>query len=528
MDETPRPTWPARYATWLALLVIALAIALTQFGEMLHETLDPDEASFILMGADVASGHLPFVEQFDLKPPMIFLVLGGVIALFGKSLIAIRLTGDLFLFVTAALIFQTVRRMTGTAAALGGALLYVAMTGLDFGQPTYSELPATAFLMTAVLALCRAPVTLRSAAIAGLAVSLAVLTRTNLYPIPIGVGLLLLAANCLRTAPVVPKAWLAFGFAGLVPPALLVLVYAAAGEIATLKLAMIDVPLAYSGQVGPLAALKSHVEQFHVTVTMAPLVLIPAVLLIAAGIVAALWRAGKDRDAGRRWDLLVLFVLTGLAGLSVIISGAAYPHYWLQILPFLAFFAAFAFAALGHLLRSPSLAPLIVALPLASALCLRAPDALALASAPSHYNAGYDIAAATRRISASNVHKPRVWSLYKHLIHWYLGAPQLSRAGVHPDNLARHAIIDTLADHGYVSRDEIGRIMHGLPDFVVTDTMGRGVTWVRGAGKPVDAWLAQHYHLDARFGEVLVYRRNQSPASSRNSPALIGWARRKP
>lgn len=123
------------------MLALALAVGLTQLGEMAREVIDPDESSFILMGVDVAAGHLPFVHQFDLKPPVIVLLLGGLFALFGESLLATRLLGDGLVLVTAALVFLIARPLTGYAAALSGSLIWVVLASLDLGQPTYSELP---------------------------------------------------------------------------------------------------------------------------------------------------------------------------------------------------------------------------------------------------------------------------------------------------------------------------------------------------------------------------------------------------
>ncbi|MFM5884526.1 MAG: hypothetical protein ACKOQ3_04225 [Novosphingobium sp.] len=249
MKALPRPN------AVLAALILALFVLATQFVSVGREVIDPDESTFILMGADVAKGHLPFVEQFDLKPPMIFLAIGAVLAVFGKSIAAVRLLGDAMLLGTAMLTFCFARRLTGAWSALGGALLYVAFASLDLGQPTYSELPALLLGMGALLVLAAPPVTLRKAALAGLLLSLAVLSRTNLYQLPVVFGLLLLVAALRKCGQVHPRAWLAFGLGGLVPVAAMVLVYGLAGQLAVLKLAMIDVPLAYAQQVGPGAAL---------------------------------------------------------------------------------------------------------------------------------------------------------------------------------------------------------------------------------------------------------------------------------
>lgn len=493
---------PARPSAPIAALILGLAVLATQFVSLGREVIDPDESTFILMGADVAKGHLPFVTQFDLKPPMIFLLIGGVLATFGKSLVAVRLLGDFLLFGTAMLTFRFARHLVSAWAALGGALIYVAFASMDLGQPTYSELPALFFGMAALLALVRTPVTLARAAVAGLCLALAVLSRTNLYQLPIVFGLLLLIATLRKNAAVHPRAWLAFGLGGLVPVALMVLVYALAGQLSVLKLAMIDVPLAYAQQVGPVQAVLENIKQFYVTTTMEPLIVIPLVLLVGAGFVrAAALRSTHSWPLG----LIALALVTLLV--SLIFSGAVYPHYWLQLAPVLAVLAAL---GLDQIARLPRAAPLAIAVglvPTGTAVAERLPQAVAVIADPSATERHFEVAKAARFIEASGEPNPTVWPWRKQLIDWYLDAPQLSKAGVQPENIARPAIVGPLAEHGYVGPDEVGRLMAMLPTFVVTDAKGKGLEWMRATGRPVDLWLAQHYGLDAQFGDVLVYRR---------------------
>ncbi|MEQ1499351.1 MAG: glycosyltransferase family 39 protein [Novosphingobium sp.] len=499
MENTLRGSRPT---TSFAALVLVLAVLTTQFVGLGREVIDPDETTFILMGADVANGHLPFVNQFDLKPPVIFLLIGGVLAAFGKSLVAVRLLGDFLLFGTALLTFSFARQIASGWAALGGALIYVAFASLDLGQPTYTELPALFFAMAALLALARTPVAPLRAGLAGLFLALAVLSRTNLYQLPIAFGLLLLIASLRKSDMVHPRAWLAFGMGGLVPVALLVIAYGLAQQLAVLKLAMIDVPLAYAAQVGPGEAILENIRQLYVTATIEPLILIPFAVLVAAG----LWGAFVRRQA-QPWPLLVATL--ALAGLlvSLAFSGAVYPHYWLQIGPVLALFAAL---GLDRLARLPKATPLALAagtLPLAAAVAEQLPQGIAVVTDPSHTESAFEIAQAARFIKSNGRSHPSVWPWRKQLIDWYLDAPQLSKAGVQPENIARPAIIGPLAKAGYVGSDEIGRLMAMRPDFVVTDGQGKGLAWMRATGRPVDQWLAQNYELEAQFGDVLVYRR---------------------
>lgn len=488
----------------VAACVLALAVLLTQFVGLGREVMDADESTFILMGTDVASGHLPFVGMFDLKPPVIFLLIGGVIAAFGKSLVAVRLLGDVLLFGTAMLTFRFARHAVNPWAALGGALCYVAFASLDLGQPTYSELPALFFAMFALLMLVRTPVSLGRAALAGLGLALAVLSRTNLYQLPIVFGALLLAAALRRDARVAPRAWLAYGLGGLAPVAVLVAAYAAAGQLSVFKLAMLDVPLAYAQQVGPFDAVIEHISQFYVATTFEPLIIIPFVALIGCGVLRGvlLWRQDQAR-----WPLL----LTGLALVAVLISlafsGAVYPHYWLQALPVLAVLAALGLDGLARLPRAVPLAVVAGLIPIATASAERAPQGLAVITDPAQTEGYFDVARAARFIRATGPAKPTVWPWRYQLVSWYLDTPPLSKAGVQPENIGRPPIVGPLARAGYVGPDEVGRLMQARPDFVVTDAKGKGLTWMRAAKPETEAWLAQNYEIDAQFDDVLVYRR---------------------
>ena len=493
-----RPTAP------IAALILALAVLVTQFVSLGREVIDPDESTFILMGADVASGHLPFVAMFDLKPPMIFLLIGSVLAAFGKSLVAVRLLGDVLLFGTAMLTFRFARHLTSGWAALGGALGYVAFASMDLGQPTYSEIPALFFGMFALLMLVRTPVSPGRAALAGLGLALAVLSRTNLYQLPIVFGLLLLVASLRQREQAHPRAWLAFGLGGLVPVAALVLTYAAAGQLPVLKLAMIDVPWAYAQQVGPAAAVIEHIKQFYVSTTMAPLIVIPFVLLALGGMGQAvrLWR-----DAAQRWAVMLITLAVATLLVSLALSGAVYPHYWLQLLPVLAVLCALGLDLFASLPRAAPLAVLAGLLPIATASAERLPQAASVISDPAATEGHFQVAKAARFITSTGGPKASVWPWRYQLVSWYLDDAPLSKAGVQPENIGRPPIAGPLAEHGYIGPDEIGRLMQLKPDFIVTDAKGKGQAWLRATETPIDAWLAQNYELEAQFGDVLVYRR---------------------
>ncbi|WP_296678250.1 hypothetical protein [Novosphingobium sp.] len=499
----------------VAAFVLACSVLVTQLGGLGREVIDPDESTFILMGADVARGHLPFVTQFDLKPPMIFFLIGGTLAAFGKSIAAVRLLGDALLLGTALITFLLTRRVTSDWAALGGALLYVCFASLELGQPTYSELPALFFGMGGLLALACSPVTLGRAALAGLLMSLAVLSRSNLYPLPLVSGLLLLGVAVRKDPQVKMAAWLTFGLGGLIPVALLIFAYARAGQLAVLKLAMIDVPLVYAQQVGIAEAVLDNLQQLYVITTMQPMIVAPFVAAAATGWTVIGARLLYPASQVERWTLGLITLAALAVVFSLVTSGAVYPHYWLQLLPLLAIACAAALDFAASLRFGRWMAVSLVALPLGSAFVRTMPQALQVATAQYHQAEPFDIATAARHIERSGVTNPTVWAWRKQLIGWYLDSPQLSKAGVQPENIARPAIAGPLAAHGYISKDEVSRLLDMEPDFVVTDAAGIGSSWMRATGRPTDAWLAARYRLDQRFGDVLVYRRINALSQSR-------------
>lgn len=182
-------------ALWLTALV--LAVGATQIRSLEQEYFN-DESTAVVMAGHLLDGNLPYVQLFDNKPPMIFLLLAGAMALFGESLLVVRAVGDFFLLLSAAAVFAIAQRRAGPAAAGLGALLLIAIHAKGPGTPTMAALPAMALALAALWLLLARRKRLWAVAAAGLLLSLATLTRTNL-------GLLALAcAVWLGVAPLRP------------------------------------------------------------------------------------------------------------------------------------------------------------------------------------------------------------------------------------------------------------------------------------------------------------------------------------
>jgi hypothetical protein len=63
--------------SWLWLSAFAVLIVVTHLGSLSREVINWDESTFMLMAQDILRGHLPYLAQYDNKPPGIFFALAA-------------------------------------------------------------------------------------------------------------------------------------------------------------------------------------------------------------------------------------------------------------------------------------------------------------------------------------------------------------------------------------------------------------------------------------------------------------------
>jgi 4-amino-4-deoxy-L-arabinose transferase-like glycosyltransferase len=113
-------------------LVIALAVLC--FGLLrapyLSVPLERDEGEYAYIAQRMLAGDMPYRDAFDQKPPAIFFVYLGTLALLGESVEAIRVAMHLWTAATGLLLFALVHSLAGGLAA-GFALLVFAISTTD-------------------------------------------------------------------------------------------------------------------------------------------------------------------------------------------------------------------------------------------------------------------------------------------------------------------------------------------------------------------------------------------------------------
>ena len=462
----------SRSGFWV--LVFVLTVGVTQIGSLEREVIDWDESTFILMAANVLDGHLPYVELFEIKPPMLFFMLAGVMAVFGESLLVVRLFGDVCILASCLAVFAIARRWTDPISAGLGTLTFIAISSVySFGQHTSSELPATAMLMAALWLLLAWRDRMWGVACAGLLVSLATLTRSNLGVAAVAFAGWLLVAYVRPSFGAHRWAFAAFVGAGAIPPGLLVLLYWAADALFELRVSIIDAPLAYAGhQLSVLEALAQHTDLWWGMAKIDPY-LIGTWTVLTAGVLT--WvsirvlreRAGSESPRSGASEGL-LWVTFAAVLFSIMVGGAAYEHYWLQLFPLYGVFCARAFGWAHSWIALRRLGYALVLVCVASALWNTVPSAARLIVDPDHLSKSHYIRHAARLIAADRHPDDTVWAFYDLPILWYLNEKPISKMLLPANLLRKHAIMVPLARSGYIASDELYRIMDTRPTYLVT------------------------------------------------------------
>lgn len=176
----------------------AVAILATRLGRLEREVIDWDESSSILMASHMLDGHLPYVEIYDNKPPMLFFLLAGAMWVFGESLWVARLYGACCLWISCLAVFAIAARHTTRMHAALAAFLLIAVHSVNYGQYTSGELPATAALMGALWICIAHGYSLPALAATGVLMSVATLIRSNLVVVTIAFGAWLAVATSRR------------------------------------------------------------------------------------------------------------------------------------------------------------------------------------------------------------------------------------------------------------------------------------------------------------------------------------------
>ncbi|MGC9196268.1 MAG: ArnT family glycosyltransferase [Syntrophobacteraceae bacterium] len=496
-----------RSTTIKILLILAAITFLVRLPYLFGDVIDPDEGSFVLMGQDIVDGNLPYDRLWDLKPPLLFYFFAATIAVFGKSIPAVRFTGSLCAFAGAWLIFLCAQRLRGAQTGFIAALLFLITSTLsESGAGVVSEIIAVVPLMAAMLVMSKDQLRSRDFFLAGLFICLACLVRLNLAYVAVAGGLLLLSGKFIRTNVRFWQRLLPYIAGGIIPLLLVFIPYVLKGKEHLFYTSVIYAPLNYSNsQLSSLQAMRKYIGSAFE----------PARLLVGFPIFACLllgapkfFSVRKEFSDSTKTFLAMLTVFAVATAFSIVKSGAAFEHYLIQVLPFAAIFSAF---FLEGLLQTRwkrlvvVLSALYLLLPLGQiASAYEVVLSRAGAGQTLVYGPCYEIAAYLKTANPKN--KP-VYFMGGQMGEWLLGLKPISKEVTTPSNIGREYILKALDGPSATTYSVLASILAKKPQFIVKESSVWYLTTHPRASGLLSQELFMDYEPVREIGAFLIYKR---------------------
>lgn len=300
--------------------------------------LSCDEGIFAVMArGPLVTGTPLYLGHYENKPPVVFLLYGLVMYLFGPGLWKVRLLFAACVFLTAGLLTQWLRTLVGWRPALLAGLLYPLLSVVVVTGKAYTEIPLALFTTAAFYALwCgfRQPRG-RWWTVAGVCLGLALASK-QVAIFEIAVTAVVLGAGRRQLAGKAGRAALQVG-AGLVAVwALIVAWLALTGQLAAFWFCL------YTLMLAPHVAAEPGEVLDHFVRWWLPILLTTAPLWFGVGRGMRRGLPREDPQAGRLARLWLLAALVGAAA-----SRQLWPHYALQFLPPLLLAGVLGLADLG-------------------------------------------------------------------------------------------------------------------------------------------------------------------------------------
>jgi hypothetical protein len=466
---------PERRQSWAATGLIALLVLLTRVPYFFEYVIDVDESTYLLMGRSLLEGHLPYIQLWDAKPPLAFVLVAGFIAGPGNDVVQLRLWGSIMVFVSAMLVHSIACRSIAPRLATPAAALFVVGCAVtESGQATMMEYVALPFLLGALRAIIDAPLSASRAFLAGALVAAAAMVRLNLGLVAPFLGLALLFLAWRNDASRAMHVAFSYAVGGCVVVALVALPYWARGDIELFVGSSLGAGLSHS------AAQSSWSTMFALPIErtfglrrppgLGNRALMLALLVWFPAVVGALYVGWRYRRLGaaRRHAVAVLGSAMIAVALAILLAGTFYEHHTLQMLPFASILAVIAYrraAALGAAWRFALIAWAL----LATALALK-PVPYQWKSLITRAQSGHLMAGPIAELA--DFLRPRcgdgctVFLMMDHLGYWLLDKPLPTRIA-HPSNIASRYVYALPGMRSKSPEEEFAAIFATSPGFVV-------------------------------------------------------------
>jgi 4-amino-4-deoxy-L-arabinose transferase-like glycosyltransferase len=336
----------------LLVLILVVAFSLRMF--FLHEPFERDEGWYGTIAQEILHGGIPYRDAIDQKPPGVFYLYAVGMAFFGHTTESIRIFTALYSSLTLLAVYWLARNLAGPVAGLcaGAVCAFVASAPLLQASSSNSEVFMVLPLMLSACAFVSGyrSKSLLLLAISGFCVGLAMLIKTVALPYLLLLVICALLFNRSAGYKGAVKNLVVF----IIPPILLalftMLYFYANGALADFMYWNVTVPLKYSqgksGVSGPQLPLVLNYLKGEL--------IFPALLSLPAAIWLLLFK--------RNFPGVLVALLLPVSCLAVLLPGMNFPHYFIQLVPFMSVLAGISLALVieGKRLIFWSAFPLIV------------------------------------------------------------------------------------------------------------------------------------------------------------------------
>ena len=330
-------TTPSFLPKWLPLTLILVATALLHL-QYLDIPLERDESLYAYIGKLALNGGTPYVDFYEMKPPMLFYSYALLLAVFGYSATGIHLAAAVLAVVNTLFTFLIARKIGGLQTACLAAVAYAVWSvsaGIG-GVYLIGETVALAWSLPAILLALNPPkawATKQLLAIGGF-VALAFLTKQTAAVVAVPIGLYWLTGYWFTERKTgtfstfytfsKPILWTILGF--FVPIALTILILWAIGSGQEALFWLFDYPKLYSSAVNAEDAALAFGIMKRLVFTDYEGYFIAAIL----GVLALIF---SKKQASEKVLLISWAVLTVA---TVGLGKRFYGHYWQYSIPVLA------------------------------------------------------------------------------------------------------------------------------------------------------------------------------------------------
>lgn len=467
-----------------SLMLISLFI---RFPFFFRDYIDRDESTFILLGQSWVDGFLPYMQLWDLKPPLTFAFFASIISIFGKNFLAIRFAGTLLVAITAFFTYKMGIKVTSEKIAFWTATSCVALLSL-FGslQGVMSEHICMAFFTPALYVLLSKQ---RSGwfLFAGILMGVSLMVKLNMaYPILL-IGFYYTYGAVQQKKTMLFWNILLFGLGILLVILATIAPYYIQDNFLVWWKSVVLAPLEYT-------AARRY-----------PLIKLAPYLVVAAAFFFYSWRK-KYLDFQDKTVLLLVITSIGVL-FSFLKGGRINGHYLIQLHPILIVLVAVVMSKLQfkNKFKIPKQALLLL-------LLIPTESYLEYVNIIQHkmqwgsfYNGeGFSV---PNYIKKNDLETKNILFLGYHIGYWNLSALPPSKASTHPSNICRDELYPFFDNPRKTSVEELTYIMEELRPQTVVLRKNRRIFDKKEIEENayIEAYLQKHYklHADVENAEIL-------------------------